>query len=120
MLFRSYQTNKAALQLLGLSVFTNVRQAERVSLQLMQLLQNAHPGDKLQVQLQHERESIHLDLRVSGIKIKEEELRIIALSNINRELDEREIDAWIQLTRVLTHENMNSLTPVTSISETLQ
>lgn len=62
---------------------------------------------------------MHLALRVSGIRIKDEELRIIALSDINRELDEREIDSWIRLTRVLTHEIMNSLTPVTSLSETL-
>ena len=58
-------------------------------------------------------------LRVSGVILKNEELRIVSLNNINRELDEREIDAWLKLTRVLTHEIMNSLTPVTSISETL-
>ena len=114
-----YQKNKAAMNLLGLSVFTHIRQLEKVSVQLMQMLESAHPNDKLQVQIDNERETVHLSLRVSGIKIKNEELRIVALSNINRELDEREMDAWIRLTRVLTHEIMNSLTPVTSISETL-
>lgn len=44
---------------------------------------------------------------------------VVLNSKINRELDEREIDSWIRLTRVLTHEIMNSLTPVTSLSETL-
>lgn len=114
-----YQKNKAALNLLGLPVLTHLRQLEKVSTQLMDMLWTAAPGDKLQTEISNEREVIHLALRVSGIKIKNEELRIVALSNINKELDEREIDAWMRLTRVMTHEIMNSLTPVTSISETL-
>ena len=114
-----YQKNKAALRLLALPVFTHIRQLEQVSTHLMQLLEKALPGDKLQVQLENGREVVHLALRVSGINIKNEELRIVALNNIKHELDEQEMDAWIGLTRVLTHEIMNSLTPVTSISETL-
>ena len=60
-------------------------------------MEEALPGDKSQVQVSTERGTINLALRVSGINIKEEELRIIALSDINRELDEREIDSWIGL-----------------------
>lgn len=114
-----YQKNKKAMQLLGMDVFTHVKQASRISDELREVMEKALPGDKLQVQFNTERGSVHLALRVSGIHIKEEELRIIALNDINRELDEREIDSWIRLTRVLTHEIMNSLTPVTSLSETL-
>lgn len=47
-------------------------------------------------------------------------VRIIALSNVEGELDNREVDSWIKLTRVLTHEIMNTITPVTSLSGTLQ
>lgn len=114
-----YQKNKEAMNLLGLDVLTHVKQLSRISDELMDALEKSVPGDKLQIQFNTERGTIHLALRVSGIRIKDEELRIIALSDINRELDEREIDSWIRLTRVLTHEIMNSLTPVTSLSETL-
>ena len=114
-----YQKNKAALELLGLSVLTHLKQLENISPQLVKVLQKALPGDKQIVELQNERETIQLALRVSSIYIKEEKLRIVALSNINRELDEREVDAWIRLTKVLTHEIMNSLTPGTSLSEPL-
>lgn len=114
-----YQKNKEAMNLLGLDVLTHVKQLSRISDELMHALEKAVPGDKLQIQFNTERGTVHLALRVSGIRIKDEELRIIALSDINRELDEREIDSWIRLTRVLTHEIMNSLTPVTSLSETL-
>ena len=46
-------------------------------------------------------------------------MRILALNDINSELDEMEIDSWIRLTRVLTHEIMNAVTPITSLSDTL-
>lgn len=114
-----YQKNNEAMKLLGLNILTHVKQLSRISDELMQTVEKALPGEKFQIQFHNERGSVHLSLRVSGIKIKEEELRIIALNDINRELDEREIDSWIRLTRVLTHEIMNSLTPVTSLSETL-
>lgn len=114
-----YQKNNEAMKLLGADILTHVKQLSRISGELMHATQNAVPGDKLQIKFPTERGTVHLSLRVSGIKIKNEELRIIALNDINRELDEREIDSWIRLTRVLTHEIMNSLTPVTSLSETL-
>lgn len=114
-----YQKNKEALHLLGMDILTHVKQLARISDELMDKFERSVPGDKMQVQFNTERGTVLLALRVSGIRIKDEELRIIALSDINRELDEREIDSWIRLTRVLTHEIMNSLTPVTSLSETL-
>lgn len=114
-----YQKNKEAMHLLGMDVLTHVKQTARVSGELMSALEKSVPGDKLQVKFNSGRGAVHLSVRVSGIRIQEEELRIISLSDINRELDEREIDSWIRLTRILTHEIMNSLTPVTSLSETL-
>ena len=85
-----YQKNKEALRLLGLNIFTHIRQLSKVDATLM---------EKMNVHKEH--------------------LRILALNDINIELDEKEIDSWIRLTRVLTHEIMNSVTPITSLSDTL-
>ena len=114
-----FQKNQKALKLLGMEVLTHVRQLSRVSEHLEKAFTEAHSGQKLQVEYATERGTMHLSMRVSGITIQDKQLRIIALNDINHELDEREIDSWIRLTRVLTHEMMNSLTPVTSLSETL-
>ena len=114
-----FQKNQKALKLLGMEVLTHVRQLSRVSEPLEKTFEEAHSGQKLQVEYATERGTMHLSMRVSGITIQDKQLRIIALNDINHELDEREIDSWIRLTRVLTHEMMNSLTPVTSLSETL-
>ena len=114
-----FQKNQKALKLLGMEVLTNVRQLSRVSEHLEKAFAEAHSGQKLQVEYATERGMMHLSMRVSGMVIQDKQLHIIALNDINHELDEREIDSWIRLTRVLTHEMMNSLTPVTSLSETL-
>lgn len=114
-----FQKNQKALKLLGMEVLTHVKQLSRVSEHLEKAFTEAHSGQKLQVEYATERGTMHLSMRVSGITIQDKQLRIIALNDINHELDEREIDSWIRLTRVLTHEMMNSLTPVTSLSETL-
>ena len=114
-----FQKNQKALKLLGMEVLTHVRQLSRVSEHLEKAFTEAHSGQKLQVEYATERGTMHLSMRVSDITIQDKQLRIIALNDINHELDEREIDSWIRLTRVLTHEMMNSLTPVTSLSETL-
>lgn len=114
-----YQKNNEALRLLGLAVFTHVRQLSKVDASLMQKITNCHPGDKLQISFNNERGTINLSIRVSDITVRNEHLRILALSDINNELDEKEIESWSRLTRVLTHEIMNSVTPITSLSETL-
>lgn len=114
-----YQKNNEALRLLGLDVLTHTSQLSRIDARLPELLNHCHSGDKLQTRLSNERGTINLSIRVSDITIRQEHLRILALNDINNELDEKEIDSWIRLTRVLTHEIMNSVTPITSLSDTL-
>ncbi|MDH6313692.1 PAS domain S-box-containing protein [Parabacteroides sp. PFB2-10] len=114
-----YQTNKEALRLLGLSIFTHVKQLAKVDTGVAQVMQQIQPGEKHQVTFTNERGTVYLSLRVSEMTLQSKHLRIIAINDINRELDEKEIDSWIRLTRVLTHEIMNSVTPITSLSDTL-
>lgn len=114
-----YQKNNEALRLLGLNVFTHISQLNRVDARLSQLIADCRAGEKLQVPFNNERGTVNLAIRVSDIIVHEEHLRILALNDINNELDEKEIDSWIRLTRVLTHEIMNAVTPITSLSDTL-
>lgn len=55
----------------------------------------------------------------STVELNENELKIVAVSSLDSALDRKEIETWSKLTRVLTHEIMNSLSPITSLSETL-
>lgn len=114
-----YQKNGEALRLLGLNIFTHIHQLSRIDTGLMERLSSCRAGDKFQTTFTNERETVNLSIRVSDITVRKEHLRILALSDIHSELDEKEIDSWIRLTRVLTHEIMNSVTPITSLSDTL-
>ena len=114
-----FQKNRKAMELLGMEVFTHVKQLGRISEVMEKAFRDILPGQKMQVEYTHERGTTTLCFTESSITIQEKNYRIIALNDIGHELDEREIDSWIRLTRVLTHEMMNSLTPVTSLSETL-
>lgn len=114
-----YQKNEEALRLLGLTVLTHLSQLNRIDPQLAAQLSACRTGSKLQLAFHNERGTMNLSVRTSDITIHGEHLRILALNDINNELDEKEIDSWTRLTRVLTHEIMNSVTPITSLSDTL-
>ena len=102
-----------------MDVFTHVKQLGNLSESLRKVFEEILPGQKMQVEHSNGRERGILCFRVSLITLQDKPYRIIALNDISHELDDREIDSWIRLTRVLTHEMMNSLTPVTSLSEML-
>lgn len=114
-----FQTNNEALRLLGLTVFTHVKQLGRIDEGMEKRITTIQAGEKHQVSFTNERGTVNLSLRVSDMTLQNKEVRIIAINDINNELDDKEIDSWIRLTRVLTHEIMNSVTPITSLSETL-
>ena len=114
-----YQHNNAALHLRGLSIFTHVNQLEKIDERLMSTIKHIQPGEKQQVSFSNERGAVHLSLRVSEMTLQDKHVRIITLNDINNELDAKELDSWMRLTRVLTHEIMNSVTPITSLSDTL-
>ena len=81
-----YQKNSEALRLLGMEVFTHVRQLERVDHHLMEVVTACCPGDKLQAVFSNERGTVNLSIRVSDIHVHKEHLRILALNDINNEL----------------------------------
>lgn len=113
------QQNSESLRLLGLPVFTHIRQLERIDEKLAERFTDLQPGEKYHLSFRNERGAVNLSIRVSETVLKGERVKLIAMNDINSEMEEKEVDTWIRLTRVLTHEIMNSVTPITSISSTL-
>ena len=114
------QTNRAAAELFGLPVLTHIRQLDRVSGGLADMLLVAAAGDTRTLTLHDGESTRQLSLQVSQSRIRDRNLRILVVNDIHNELDNKEIDSWISLTRVLTHEIMNSVSPITSLSESLR
>ncbi|MFI1772740.1 sensor histidine kinase [Thalassobellus citreus] len=111
--------NKTVKKLFNYDSLTHIKQLKRIDEKLFLLISNLKPFDRKLTSITNERETIQLTIRSKPINIGNENLILIIIQNINNELDEKETDAWIKLFRVLTHEIMNSIAPITSLSETL-
>lgn len=111
--------NDAALRLLGLHVFTHVKQLEMVDERVMEAFRELAPGRAITVRVADEKEERLISLGISRISIRRGTLRVITMHNIAGELEEREMESWIKLIRVMTHEIMNSIAPISSLSETM-
>jgi len=61
-------------------------------------------------------ETLYLSLYAIELTLRGEVMKLISMSNIQSELEEKEMEAWQNLVRVLTHEIMNSVTPISSLA----
>lgn len=113
------QSNQFALRILGLEVFTHVSQLMRVSSQLCETFKKIRTGENRRITYTNERGHIQLLINATAITIKGKNIRLLVINDIENEMDEKEIDSWIRLIRVLAHEIMNSVAPITSLSDTL-
>lgn len=111
--------NSAAKKMVGAGILTHIRQIERINQKLYLNILNIKPFEQKLVSLPTEKGAVDLLLKASLFKIKNEELVLLAIQDIKNELDEKELDSWFRLIRVLMHEIMNSIAPITSLSETL-
>jgi two-component system nitrogen regulation sensor histidine kinase NtrY len=111
--------NTAVKKLLSVNVLTHLRQIERIDQKLFQAISNIRPFNNRLVSFSAEHGDTRLSLKATSLKTDVEELTILSIQDIKSELDEKEIDSWLKLIRVLMHEIMNSITPITSLSESL-
>lgn len=111
--------NSAVKKLLGVEVLTHIHQLERINRNLYQAVQHIKPFEQKLVSIVTERGTIELSLKATSFKTKTEELVLLSVQDIRNELDEKELDSWMKLIRVLMHEIMNSIAPITSLSESL-
>ena len=114
-----YQHNRTLLRLLGLSVLTHINQLGKIDQSFPAIFMSLKAGDHRRLSYTNERSTVHLVVNVTTISFRNRELRVLAINDIESELSEKEIESWVRLIRVLTHEIMNSVAPITSLSETL-
>jgi nitrogen fixation/metabolism regulation signal transduction histidine kinase len=106
-------------ELLTYTPLNHIKQLSQVDQGLYNLFSTLKPFDKELVRLTNEREKKQIALKSTAITLNDEELLLVVAQDIHRELDEKETDSWVRLIRVLAHEIMNTITPITSISESI-
>jgi len=116
------QVNAEALRLFNVTKLTHIRALAEVDPKLYKSLSGMQSNSRLECTLQNEEIGIKkvLGMQCVEINLKGEDVRIITIQDLSVQMERKEIDDWIRLIRVMSHEIMNSLAPITSISTTLK
>ena len=111
--------NQAAKDLLQVKELRNLQDLDTIIPGLVEEVRSIKTGQNRLFSSYRLEESLLLTLRCSDFILAERPIRLISLQNIKQEIEEEEIIAWQKLIRVLTHEIMNSVSPVKSLTHTL-
>ncbi len=92
----------------------------KVDKKLFDALTTMNAGDRQLLKLYVSEQLLQVSIQVKEVVQRQMNLRIFILQNISSELEAKEIEAWQKLTQVLTHEIMNSVTPISSLTDAIQ
>jgi two-component system, NtrC family, nitrogen regulation sensor histidine kinase NtrY len=108
--------NQAASKLLGIYRLKNLNNIALENPEAYACITTLKPGESRLLKIKDD----ELSFSVTEIWLRDRKIRLVAIHSIRTELQTRELDAWQNLTKVLRHEIMNSVTPIVSLAETMQ
>jgi len=112
--------NTAARRLLRTGPIRHVEALERVSDDLAETLRTLESGEQAMVRVEEEDRTLQLAVRVRRFRLQGEPHALASIQDLRNELEEKEMEAWQELTSVLTHEITNSVAPISSLASTAQ
>ena len=110
--------NLACRRLFGIGELTQLRQLYIFDVKLGSTIAELQPGNELSLKVVREQTTLDLRLSCTVLRSKGQQHKLVSILDIRSELEARELQAWQNLIRVMTHEIMNSITPITSLAET--
>lgn len=114
-----FLANTAARKLLNYEHLSHIEQIKRVNQKVYGTLKELKPGDRKVVSYHNGHETIQLSLKSTLFKTAQDNLQLVTIQDIKNELEAKELESWVKLIRVMTHEIMNTVAPITSLSQTL-
>lgn len=112
--------NSAARKLLKVHRPENIRDLSEVSEPLVNVFLKLKTGGRELLRVKIGEEFVQLSIYAIELTLRNENVKLISLQNIQSELEEKEMEAWQNLVRVLTHEIMNSVTPISSLASIVE
>jgi len=109
--------NNAAKHLLQIPQFRDIGDLGKLSPKLLKEVTEMKPGQRISFKVNN---ALHLIVQSASLKMGGQSWTLLSLQNINAELQSNELEAWQNLTKVLRHEIMNSITPISSLVESLR
>lgn len=114
------QFNQAVIKLFKIRYFKNIHELDAVKEGLADRLLALKAGDKILIKIFVDDELLQLAVHATQFRMRGQQFTLISFQNIHNELEEKEIESWQKLIRVLTHEIMNSITPISSLAGTVR
>jgi two-component system nitrogen regulation sensor histidine kinase NtrY len=111
--------NSSAKRVLSMEVLTHLQQIKKIDQKLFHTISSIKPFERRLCAIETGQGEIQLSLKAASFRTNDTEVFILSIQDIKNELDEKELESWMKLIRVLMHEIMNSITPITSLSESL-
>ena len=112
--------NNAAKRLFKKNYINNIQDLSEWSVELTEVLKEIRPSENQLVKVEEQDDILQLSIYATEFKLSDKRISLVSIKNIQDELEANELDAWQKLIRVLTHEIMNSIAPIASLSATVQ
>jgi signal transduction histidine kinase len=113
-------TNNAFSDLLKIKWLKRLPDLAELDKQFYKLVQESKPEDLYQYKLTIDGTLQQLLIQKKQFKFNKEVINLVSIQNISAELDKKELDSWQRLIRVLTHEIMNSIAPITNLTYSIR
>ena len=111
--------NHAFKKLFQVNTVKNIHDLKAISPEFVDTLLRFEPGKSCLVKIQEEDDILQLAVSGTEFKILNKSIKLVTIKNIQSDLEDQETESWQKLIRVLTHEIMNSITPISSITSSL-
>lgn len=111
--------NNAARKLFQIKHLSHLDALKSFSPELVQKMQSLKHNENTLLKVIDQEEVLELAIYATEIKIAQKTILLVSIKNIQNELEEKEMEAWQKLISVLTHEIMNSIAPISSLSNTI-
>ena len=100
------------------SYLPSIESLKKIDTEFYEAIESYKPGERNLIKLEIDNELLQLSYVGTIFKMNDEMLRLFSFQDIRSELDYREMESWQKLIRILTHEIMNSVSPVVSLAAT--
>lgn len=111
--------NNAAKNILQITRLADIDSLDTIHENFATTIKELQPGKPELLKISVNKEFVLLSLNINAFKLEEKLIRIVSLQNITNEIETKELESWQKLIRVLTHEIMNSVSPLTSLTTTI-
>jgi len=112
--------NTSAKRILNIQQLGSIQEIENIHKELFNAIMNLRTGGSELIKIAHPDGIMQLSVYVIELMMRGQKIKLFSLQNIQSELEEKEMEAWQNLVKVLTHEIMNSIAPITSLANTIK